>query len=156
MANENVPVDGDRYWNDSVQIDEEGLAHLGEHTEGNIVPYLLGIGQKNAQQHPDVGDTVEEDHAVDQGRVLPVPDPVHDVRVDREADKVGHSDAQDVEQVPLLFRQKNHVGCSDFNSRVVPGESSRQVLIHCRLRRRQWSRMGAKSETQPPGSESRG
>ena len=60
--------------------------------------------QQDDQQHPDVGDTVEEDHAVDQGRARPVPDPVHDVRVDREANQVGHSDAQDVEQVPLLFR----------------------------------------------------
>ena len=45
-----------------------------------------------AHQQPNVGDTVEIDHAVDKRGVGSVPDPVHNVRVDREADDVGHSD----------------------------------------------------------------
>ena len=125
LADENVPIYSDRYWNDSVQRHEERPAHLGQQTKGNVVPYLLGIGKKYAHQKPNVGDTVEVDHVVDERGVRPVPDPVHDVRVDREADGIDHSDGEDVEKVPLMFRQKNHISHSDFKYGIVPGKLSR-------------------------------
>ena len=105
----------------------------GEKTEWNIPPYLFGIGEKGAHQRPYVGNTVEEDHAVDVGGVRSVPDPVHDVEVGRQADQVGNTDAQDVRQVPLLVWCQNHVRFFDFESGVVPGKRCnflRQVFVH--------------------------
>ena len=74
FAHQNIAVDRDGDGDGPVDRDDPALDGQSEDAEGNVLPYQLGVVEKDAQQNPDVGHTVEEDHAVDIGRGRPVPD----------------------------------------------------------------------------------
>ena len=105
---------GDR--NDSVHVDDEPLEPDGEGAEGHVPPDLPRIVEEEAEQGPDVGHAVQDDHAVDQGPVLAL-GPVDDVQVDRDPQEQDHrhsQDDQDVRGVLLVVGNQTIIAIASF------------------------------------------
>ena len=93
LADQDVPIYGDGYRDDSVHVNEKCFPCHYEQAPGYVLPNLFRISHKEAEEAGDVGDTVYEDHAVHQGGVLEL-DPVENEGIDGNSDYLCQGNAK--------------------------------------------------------------
>ena len=128
MAHHHVSIDCDSDGNDPVENDEEPADHKHEGAVMRVGPDSPGISEEHAQHAADVGDTVQEDHAVDQCAGL-VPQPAKDVRVDHD-NQDGDCTDEDVDpEAGLVSLVDDPFGLIDDKEGLVPGEPALELIF---------------------------